>query len=365
MILEYGGKNCWAFKDWMEISFRVNNRAPSNIAFKNKRVVPVLGFEGGNAAGKSCALRVLSFIVDFCSNSFNYITDSPILFDTYFNNTEPSQFYISFCLNNETDLEYKYEVKLTREIIISEKLTCKSKDGSRTLFKRLRDKIKINEICENQTNIIYKPTASFISTMIQYGVNEIGPIKSFFSGIVSNVFYTGTYDDSLSDYSAKYYFENPDLHKRVIRKLREWDTGIKSIEIVSAEDNRGNRVYFSVFHHDTDTDNNMLSYQSQSTGTKLLYNRLKDFYMVLEKGGVLIFDELDNHLHASVVPMLIELFIEKEINTQNAQLIFTSHNTELLDTLKKYRIYLFKKIKGESICYRVDEIPNNSYISND
>ena len=84
MILAYGGRNCWSFREWLEISFRVNKKVPKDISFKNKRAIPVLCFEGANAAGKSCALRVLSFIFDFCMNSFSYNTDEPILFDSFY-----------------------------------------------------------------------------------------------------------------------------------------------------------------------------------------------------------------------------------------------------------------------------------------
>jgi len=80
--------------------------------------------------------------------------------------------------------------------------------------------------------------------------------------------------------------------------------------------------------------------------------------MVLEKGGVMLFDELDCHLHSSLVPILIGYFLSPEKNKNNAQLVFTSHDSSLLDEAKKYRTYIFEKNKGESICYRIDELPS-------
>ena len=114
-----------------------------------------------------------------------------------------------------------------------------------------------------------------------------------------------------------------------------------------------------------ETRKKKLYYPSQSNGTKLLYNRLKDFFLALDTGGVLIFDEIDTHLHFELVPCLLNYFLDPQINKNNAQIIFSSHSTAILDALKKYRVYLFKKIKGESICYRIDELPDNNLLRND
>ena len=95
MIIEYGGKNCWAFKEWMTINFEINKNVPSEYGFSDINVVPTLCFEGANASGKSCALRVLSFIMDFCSNSFSLQKNQDILFESFFNNNETSEFFWS------------------------------------------------------------------------------------------------------------------------------------------------------------------------------------------------------------------------------------------------------------------------------
>ena len=111
--------------------------------------------------------------------------------------------------------------------------------------------------------------------------------------------------------------------------------------------------------------NNTLFFSSQSNGTKLLYNRLKDVFIALDTGGVLIFDELDTHLHFEIIPSILRFFTDTQTNKHGAQIIFTSHSTALMDDLKKYRVYLFKKIHGQSICYRMDEVPSNGYHRND
>ena len=90
MILSYGGKNCWAFKDWLEISFRANGNVPNEYKNGNNEAFSALCFVGANASGKSCALKVLAFIKDFCLNSFAYPIEEGIIFDSYFNNSDKS-----------------------------------------------------------------------------------------------------------------------------------------------------------------------------------------------------------------------------------------------------------------------------------
>lgn len=57
MLLAYGARNCWGFRNWMEIDLTVNKNVSSDIAFPDKRVVPALCFEGANASDKTCALH--------------------------------------------------------------------------------------------------------------------------------------------------------------------------------------------------------------------------------------------------------------------------------------------------------------------
>ena len=356
MLLSYGGRNCWSFREWVEINLRVRDDKVTKTVFSQKPVLPVMCFEGPNASGKSCALRVLSFIYDFCLNSFQYPPDMPIMYDTFFHNDESSEFYISFCLDKDFDTEYTYEVEMDKSKIYTERLTSKAGKTRKTLLTRRENKIITNNLYHKQNSIIYKSTASFISTLLQYGLKEIQPFADFFRRVNFNVSYGRTVDDPMTDYAAEYYYKNPEMHKRVVEQLRMWDTGIKDVEIQQVTDNQGRNFYASIFHSDVSSEHDKLIFASQSNGTKLLYNRLRDFFMTLEKGGVLIFDELDTHLHFEIIPFLLNYFTDLNINVNNAQLLFSSNSPSLLDMLEKYNVYLFKKIKGESICYRMDEL---------
>ena len=71
--------------------------------------------------------------------------------------------------------------------------------------------------------------------------------------------------------------------------------------------------------------------EQESLGTKKLFGIIGVFLNVLKKGKTLIIDELEQSIHPILLRALILMFKDKEYNKHNAQLIFTTHNTDILD----------------------------------
>jgi AAA15 family ATPase/GTPase len=85
-------------------------------------------------------------------------------------------------------------------------------------------------------------------------------------------------------------------------------------------------------HKMNDSNNEIeLEIHDESAGTKRLFYIAGYLLWVLEYGEVLIVDELDKSLHPVLSKALIKMFNNPEINKNNAQLIFTTHDTTLLD----------------------------------
>lgn len=72
---------------------------------------------------------------------------------------------------------------------------------------------------------------------------------------------------------------------------------------------------------------------------------------------MLVFDEIDASFHPEIVDAIIELFLSKSHNRRNAQIIVTTHNPRILNSLNRYQIQLVEKDEnGESETYRLDDI---------
>lgn len=357
MLLEFGAKNFFSFKEGFEVSLRLGDSCPKKIS-KNKSYANVLAVKGANASGKTNVLKVLSFLREFVTNSFNTKPDQEIKFDSYFMNDDLTEIYIIFLDDN---IEYRYELSLTSKKIVTEVMYRKDKRDIK-IFERKDNKIyyRIDEFKELDI-IKLRDNASIISTANQYSINKIKLIYNLFNHIITNVYQLGR-DDNHLDYGfmSKIYAEDDSLFTFVKEILIDSDTGIENIEIKKIEEQEGELAkYFPVFIYEVNESRNFLTYHEQSSGTKALYTQLGLYKFVLDNGGVLALDEFDVNLHSDLLPMLISLFENEEKNPNNAQLIFTTHHTDIMDKLGKYRVVLVNKEDNESFLYRLDEIPGD------
>lgn len=84
----------------------------------------------------------------------------------------------------------------------------------------------------------------------------------------------------------------------------------------------------------------------ESSGTRNLLFLTGPVLNILEKGLTLVIDELDTSLHTLLVRELVRLFHKPEVNTGGAQLIFTTHDTALLDApglLRRDQVWFVEK----------------------
>lgn len=99
-------------------------------------------------------------------------------------------------------------------------------------------------------------------------------------------------------------------------------------------------------------------FAEESLGTVKLFTALPYLFDVLEAGGVLIVDELENGLHLSLAREIIDLFISEESNPMHAQLICTSHQPLLLDgNYRRDQVWVaVKDFFGKSLLHRLSEL---------
>lgn len=366
MLLGYGAKNCWCFKDWMQVNLELDASVPSDISL-NLPAATAMCFKGANASGKTNALKILAFITYFAELSFQTKPNDEILVDSFFFNKEPSELYIEFIQNG---IYYRYELEVSPKVVLSERLfRKKASPGSREteIFTRNRNTVVKNSLYKGHADILFRDNASFICTLNQYGLPEIKEIFDFFFYFVINVSYTGLSDSKARDIlgAAQFYRSHPEHLAFVASKIRQFDTGIDDIKIETRKNEYNQIISFPVFYHTLENkETKRLLYNDESSGTKTLFGILMNYYSVLSTGGVLVLDEFDINLHPDILPHLLNLFLVKEKNPKNAQLIFTSHNTDIMDILGRYRTYIFEKEQNESFCYRLDE-PKSPNLRND
>lgn len=359
MILEFGAKNFFSFKEGFMVNLRLNKSCPEFIS-NNKDYINLLSLQGANASGKTNVLKLLSFVNYFVLHSFSGSKPDEIIpFNSYFNNNEETEIFIVFL---DKEIEYTYELKLTNERIISEVFYKKNKRVQQ-IIKRSGNKLEISTgIFKELKAMKLRDNVSLVSTALQYEMESINGIANLFRNILApNVSEEGLHTDNWN-YKAmsEYYFDNKELFSFVKKILKKADNGISDIKIVEKEnDATGDIEYFPIFIYNINSKKHVLKYYEQSSGVKSLFIQLGFYKLALIDGCTLILDEFDINLHPDLLPMLIDLFEDTKINKNNGQLIFTSHNDAIMNKLSKYRIILVNKDDNESYLYRLDEIPGD------
>ena len=360
MLLEFGADNFYSFKEGFEISFQKSKNSTEDIA-------NIIALKGANASGKTNVLKALSFLVNFTQHSFRDLSpDDDINIYSFFRNTKPITLYVTFLDKN---IEYKYELILTNEKIISETIWKKDKRETQIIKRDEHSITTTKEYAELKTIALNRKNASIISLAKQHAIKSIDPIYNFFDTIITNVHALGKTANTnmfLSvDTVSKDYFENKEILIFVTDFLIKADIGITSITIQERTNEETGKIsYYPIFNYSVKEDNNFLTYYDQSSGTQSLYLQLHLYLIVLSQGGVLVLDEFDINLHPDILPLLLDFFEKKEVNINNAQLILTTHNYDIMDRLGKYKTILVNKEDNESFLYRLDEI-HGDIIRND
>jgi len=374
MIVNFGFKNYFSFKEGADITFSLDKTPAESIPNKNG-ISYVLGIKGANSSGKTNIIRALGFISDFIKNSHEFKNESLIEIDPFLMNEEDSEFYLDFYAG---DFLYSYYISLNESKVTEEVLTRKIKREV-PVFHRKENTIEdcLSELDEIK-KVKLKSNSSVLSMLNNIEFNmDMKPLRdalNFFKGLVANVDYSGLREAPISHG----YHEICSAYKNVgvsslafVKKIIKLsDPSIVEIEIKERLDSEsGKKTYLPYFIHKYGEEKKRIPIYDESSGTKILFRTMGLYWAVLDQGGVMAIDEFDLHLHAMILPHIIDLFENKKSNPNDAQFIFTAHNTEIMDYLGKYRTILVNKKNLESYCYRLDEMPEglipNSHLRGD
>lgn len=356
MLLEFGFQNFFSFREGVSISLKLDANCPSHIS-KGNEYATVLGIKGANAAGKTQVLKALAFIANFCSKSFISDPEDELLFSPFFESKDQSEFYVEFLFDN---IFYRYELTCTEQSVLSEVIYKKTIKKIKIFERKDNDVIFTTKQFEKLKQVKLRKNASIISTANQYELTELKSIYNFFNLIMSNVGYSGMRERQLDIKTvSKHLYSNPEILAFVNKFIAECDTGISAIKIINTKGEDGKDEFVPFFIHNNENKAHPITQHTESSGTKALYRNLPMYKITLDRGGLLILDEFDTHLHPRILPKLLGLFLDEKSNPKNAQIIFTTHNSDVLDLLGRYRIHLVNKRENESFALRLDEIPGD------
>jgi len=367
MIRKVKLSNFYSFNKEQEISFLAKKKKTYDYyqSESEDQITKVAAFIGGNASGKTNAMRFFSFLSYFVCRKIN--DNSPLIPDiaykTFFNNDEPSTFYIEFEKYNSI---FYYEFSVKNNIITKESLRIKRiQKGAREveIFLRQQNTIKILD-SDYFKNISIsslpkiRDDISFIAFIkhSQYSVDIINNVYDYFLEFKTNINERGEINHIGHQIETlKIYLKDENLKKEVENFICHFDVGLSGFEI--KKEGKENRISISVQGiHSTKTKNNRIGFSYESRGTQSLFFAMANILSALKNNNVVIIDEIESGFHPEALNKLINYFID-ENKEKNAQIIFSSHSLGFMNKLDMHQIFLTEKNdNGESFVFRLNEV---------
>ena len=386
MLLQFYFSNYRSFEGEGILDMRASgsNELSSHIRNTlNEKVLPVTAIYGANASGKSsvfeafqfmalCVLESLSFSDDNKKNPYKLKVDS---FKFSESREKPSEFEINYIdKKGKKELYYNYGFKIDNSGILEEYLASNTKTGVKRnedytyIFKRERNQklyldSSIEKFREN-LEISLKEKTLLVSLGAKLNIDEFIRVRTWFINTEVINFSNSLYGTFLENILPNNIIESEEVRKNLVSFINSFDDSIIDIEVekISAidENDKDNYRVFTIHKSDKGTSTARISMNEESSGTKKMFSLYQTLLDVLEKGGVFFADELDIKLHPLLMRNILLTFTDKEKNSNNAQLIFTTHNTIYMDIdlLRRDEIWFVEKDNGVSNLYSLDDITN-------
>ena len=356
MLIQFSVENFLSIKDKVVLSLLASkdNEHPEHLIMDgNKSYLKSAVIYGANASGKSNVLNAFWFMVNYVLTSHNQqlhktIGRSPFKFDPE-TPTRPSSFEVIFTTK---DIRYAYGFSVTDRAVTEEYLYYYPNGRQALIFERKNTKDFRFTVDIDEQNTLKERTSAnklYLSVASNWSYSKVIPVLEWFAScqIITK--------NSVADaYGLEAEQLKDDDYRRVIASmLRVADLGIQALQMRDAEpapsQHGDSFANIEAIHTVQDTNGNALSYAlnmaEESDGTNSYFKLIGVVKKALDQGTLLVTDDMDAHLHPLLARHLVSLFDSTEFNPKGAQLIFTSHSTNLLDLdfLRRDQIWFTEK----------------------
>ncbi len=370
MLIEFSTENYRSIKEKVTLSLLASRSDKSleentfpMLKTKKERLLRSCVLYGANASGKTNILRALASLKRLVLLSHNLQKGSPLPFNPFKLESsyleKPTEYEITFIQNG---VRYAYKVSFTNEKVVDESLYYYPKNYASLIFERsetnhfvfTKDKKKQKFLADSTpVNILY------LSRSTHFNYPRTAEAFNWFKDHLTIL---GPADKPKSESETIRMLEDEDSKKLILKALETADIHIDDLEattekvdlkdlpatlppklrqILGILEGEGESVSIRTFHKNIEFD----FFLDESEGTQRFFSLLGPCLNALKSGKLLVVDELDTKLHHFLNEFLIKLFHDPKQNRKNAQLIFTTHNVNLLklDLFRRDQIWFTEK----------------------
>ena len=369
MLIQYSVENYKSIKDEITINFSAGKKYCNEPGiYKNEKVAPFykcLGLIGPNASGKTNIIRSFLFAVRFIINTIERKDNAKIKIDRFrfdkANLEKPATFEFIFY---HEEVKYIYGFSLNEKEIVEEYLMGYFTAKPKTWFERLEGQhyefkgndVKIQREIAKKTNKnrLYMPVAA------EWGYEPLKVVYEWFHLIARQ------YENFDISGMIEQIIQNEKQKKMFISELKNADFDIADIYVKKQKiDQRAYdfvkrivaefvgeadedmlpdvRPIVHLVHQNNKGESLDIAIDEDSAGTSKIVQNIAELFYLRGEGGVILEDELGKTYHTKLTQHFLKLFMSDNINSGNVQLLFTSHDTKLLNLLNPDQIYLVDK----------------------
>lgn len=350
MLIQFNFKNFKSFRDEATLDLsaaKMTEFSDRVVSEGNDKILPLAAIYGANASGKSNIYNAFGYMADYVIESFKYGDEeekfeeyrpTPFLFDSVSNDAE-SSFEVYFTIpGDKAEKTYNYGFCIDRHGVTEEWLNVKAKTARKyaSVFYRSTEEDTLDlsglpKSSRDNIQVALEKQVLIVSLGAKLKVNKCKDIRDWF---MANEF--ADFGDPFTNFFLlrrlpKGFVEDTSVQKKVIEYFASFDEHIKDFEIEKVPhdaDSKEETYKISSLHKKIDSDTfAAIPLSMESAGTLKMFALYPELQDVLEKGSVFFIDELNARLHPLLVRNFLLTFLNPEINTKHAQLIFTTHDT--------------------------------------
>lgn len=318
---------------------------------------------GANASGKTNIIKPLGILRNAIASSIRNEDLVKSLYNPHkLYKDDPTTFITEY---EYEDVRYRWTLVLDKAGIVEESLYANAKRIWQLIFERERDTIIFGKVAQipiaaqENINQFLKPTALCFSAWrtIKNPGRFIGAVYWWRNKIRPPIHVSDSDREARHSWVMKLASKNLNWLELLKHMMTAADVGITDVSVkeealterlreilmdleIAQTEISGNttlgrfldeyRQQYIEFHHEGESDGFVLKEEDESRGTQVWIDSIFPALYALYHGALLIVDELDSSLHPTLLREFIHYFQDEEINTQGAQLIFTTHDLTLL-----------------------------------
>lgn len=379
LITRIKASNFYGIKDSVEVSFTEGGEKEKvgYVNFGKERISLISGFYGANASGKSTVLNIIDTITrvmvskqqDFilAPNGMKEETVISLPNFTLTMQSKPIIMEMDFIIEKD---KYNYSISIINEgkEILEEVLY----KNNKKIFSRKNHNISFETNLEKKIgalakHIVAPKKSSFLSVILDessdvsvftnikewIGVSNLKQIKTNFCFITDkrSVQMGQNNLNGLLAFAINYLNSNAQRQNEMLGTVssvvKYFEPSFEGLIIKKESDNNAINKSFA-FTYEVKYSNfyKNLGIMELSAGTRELISYISDILRIIRNGGIVVYDETSKFYHPDMEIAILNLFKDKDINRNNAQIFFSSHNHETFDLLFNDQAHILEKNDG-------------------